>query len=68
MATVTGLTAERMLEIEAASIVDGEVVGDDLILTRHDETEINAGNVRGPIGPQGPEGATVSPLQVQVFS
>lgn len=56
MATVTGLTAERMLEIEAASIVDGEVVGDDLILTRHDETEINAGNVRGATGPQGIQG------------
>lgn len=68
MATITGLTAERMLEIEAASIVDGEVVGDDLILTRHDTTQINAGDVRGPAGPQGPEGATVSPLQVQVFS
>lgn len=56
MATVTGLTAERMLEIEAASIVDGEVVGDDLILTRHDETEINAGNVRGATGDQGVQG------------
>ncbi len=43
MATVTGLTAERMLEIEAASVVDGEVVGGNLILTKHDETEIDAG-------------------------
>lgn len=56
MAQVTGLTAERMLEIEAASIVDGEVVGDNLILTRHDESTIDAGNVRGPEGPVGPEG------------
>jgi microcystin-dependent protein len=56
MASVTGLTAERMLAIEAASIVDGEVVGDNLILTKHDATTINAGNVRGPIGPTGPTG------------
>lgn len=53
MATVTVLTAEKMLEIEAASVVDGDVSGDNLILTRHDGTEINAGNVRGPQGPQG---------------
>lgn len=50
MATVTGLTAARMAAIEAASIVDGEVVGDDLILTRHDSTTVNAGNVRGTSG------------------
>lgn len=56
MATVTGLTAERMLEIEAASIVDGDVVGDNLILTRHDSTQINAGSVRGPQGDAGPVG------------
>lgn len=62
MATVTGLTAARMLEIEAASIVNGAVLLDDLILTKHDGTTINAGNVRGPqgdvgpIGPIGPQG------------
>lgn len=46
MATVTGLTAERMLEIEAASVVDGEL--DDtgsLILTRKDGQTIDAGNL-----------------------
>lgn len=58
MATVTGLTADRMLEIEAASVVDGEVVGDNLILKRFDDSEINAGNVRGPQGDIGPTGAT----------
>ena len=47
MATVTGYTAARMKLIEDASVVDGEVVGDDLILTRYDESTINAGNVRG---------------------
>lgn len=56
MATVTGLTAARMLAIEAASIVDGAVVGDDLILTKHDSTTINAGVVKGPQGPPGDPG------------
>lgn len=56
MATVTGLTALRMLAIEAASIVDGEVVGNDLILERFDGSQINAGNVRGPQGIQGNPG------------
>lgn len=56
MATVTGLTKERMLEIEAASIVGGAVVGGDLILTKHDATTINAGSVIGPTGPEGPAG------------
>lgn len=50
MATVNGLSKERMLEIEAASVVDGHVVGDDLMLTKHDGTEFYAGNVRGPKG------------------
>lgn len=60
MAIVTALTAERMLEIEGASIVDGEVVGDSLLLTRFDETTINAGNVRGPQGTAGPAGANAT--------
>jgi microcystin-dependent protein len=53
MATITGLTAARMEAIEAASIVDGEVVGDNLILTKYDASTINAGNVRGPTGSPG---------------
>lgn len=51
MATVNGLTAERMLEIEANVVVGGAVVGDDLILTKHDGSTINAGHVRGDPGP-----------------
>lgn len=51
MAVVQSLTAPRMLAIEAASVVDGEVRGDNLILIRHDGGEINAGNVRGLTGP-----------------
>lgn len=67
MATVTGFTAARMLEIENTTIVDGNIVGDDLILEQRDGTDINAGNVRGPTGltgatgaqgPTGPTGAT----------
>lgn len=44
MATVTGFTAQRMLAIEAASIVDGEIdENGHLILTRHDGTQVDAG-------------------------
>lgn len=54
MATVTGLTADRMLAIEGASVIDGEMVGDHLILTKHDGTQIDAGVIVGPPGPAGP--------------
>lgn len=54
MATITGLTAARMEAIEAASVVDGDVVGDNLILTKQDGSTINAGNVRGATGATGP--------------
>lgn len=56
MATVTGLTAARMLDIEAGSVVDGEVVAGNLILSKFDGSQINAGSVVGPQGPQGPQG------------
>jgi microcystin-dependent protein len=56
MATITGLTAERMLEIEAESVIDGEIVNGHLILTKHDGTTIDAGPVLGPTGPAGPPG------------
>lgn len=46
MATVTGLTAPRMLEIEANSIVNGLIdLNGDLILTTHGGETINAGQV-----------------------
>lgn len=48
MATVNGLTKERMLEIEAASIVNGAVdLSGHLILTNFAGEEIDAGNVKG---------------------
>lgn len=65
MATVTGYTAAKMDEINDSTVVDGDIVGDNLILKTRDNTEINAGNVRGPqgiqgvqgnVGPQGPQG------------
>lgn len=56
MATVDGFTKERMLEIENTTVVDGNVVGDDLILLTREGTPINAGSVRGPEGDQGIQG------------
>src|SRR5580765_5422533 len=62
MATVTGLTADRMIEIEAASVVDGDVIDGELILTKHDGSTINAGSVAGPPGPMGPLGSDLDVL------
>ena len=56
MTTVTSLTADRMLAIEAASVIDGDVINGNLILTKHDGTQINAGPVTGSPGPPGPVG------------
>lgn len=58
MATVTVFTADRMAALENGTVVDGSVVGDNLILTTHDGTPIDAGNVRGPIGTTGNTGNT----------
>lgn len=61
MAVVTGLTADRMIEIEGQSVVSGQVDGDGhLILTKHDGTEVDAGHVRGANGAAGPPGANGS--------
>ncbi|MCA9367423.1 hypothetical protein KC887_04145 [Candidatus Kaiserbacteria bacterium] len=63
MATVSGFTSDRMLEIENAAIVSGAIVGDDLILepkgfatSPGTYPKINAGDVRGPTGATGPTG------------
>lgn len=58
MATVTGLTADKMDEINDASVVDGNVVGNNLILETRGGATIDAGNVRGPTGSSGPTGPT----------
>lgn len=65
MATITGLTADRMLAIEAASVIDGDVVGDDLILTTKGGSSINAGSVRGPQGVAGPVGSDLVVVTAQ---
>lgn len=57
--TITGLTAQRMIQIEQASVVSGRVEGDDLILTTKGGQPITAGNVRGPKGDPGPYGGPV---------
>lgn len=56
MGTVTGFTAEHMDELSDANIVDGNVVGDNLILTTRGGSDIDAGSVRGPQGDDGPTG------------
>jgi len=53
MATVTGYLKSKMDEINDSTIVDGNVVGDNLILLRRDGGEIDAGSVRGPTGDPG---------------
>jgi hypothetical protein len=67
MTTVIGLTASRMQQIEAASVVDGEVIAGDLILTKHDGTPINAGSVIGPQGPRGFQGLGPIPGEVKLW-
>jgi microcystin-dependent protein len=68
MATITGFTAERMLEIENGTVVDGEIRADGhLWLIQHDGTEIDAGTVTGPPGPVGPVGpASISAIPGEV--
>ena len=56
MATVTVFTAERMLAIEANTVVSGRVSGNDLLLTTRAGDESVAGNVRGPKGDKGDPG------------
>ena len=53
MATVTGFTADRMLQIEQESIVDARQENHELILSTRGGQDINVGNIQGPEGPQG---------------
>lgn len=60
MATITGLTAERMLEIEGATVIGGKIENNHLILTKFDGTEVDAGTLPpGPQGPVGPAGGLI---------
>lgn len=66
MATVTGLTAERMQEIIDATIVDADVISGHLILTLKDGNTIDAGLVSGVSkGPAFPGTATDGDLFVR---
>lgn len=60
MAVVTGMSASRMLAIEAASVVDGDVVSGNLELTKHDGSKIIAGSVIGPAGPSAYDSAVAN--------
>jgi microcystin-dependent protein len=61
MATITGLTADRMLEIEGLTVVGGSVVNGHLILHKHDGTDVDAGLLPpGPQGPTGPAGGMIA--------
>jgi hypothetical protein len=53
-----------MKEIEDSAIIDGDVVGNDLILTRYDTAQINAGSVRGAQGVKGDTGLAGPPAVV----
>lgn len=64
MATVTALTADKTLEVLGETVTDGDVVGDNLILTKLNGDQLNAGNVRGPKGDQGAQGASAAPGDV----
>lgn len=57
--TVTGFTAARTLEIEETAIVEGKIVGDNLVLTNRRGEDQVAGNVRGEKGPKGDPGGVV---------
>lgn len=50
MDTITALTLAKMLQIEANGVVDADVVVNNLVLTRHDGSTTDLGNVRGPQG------------------
>jgi microcystin-dependent protein len=68
MATVTGLTAERMLEIEGATVVSGAIVNSHLILTKFDGTTVDTGALPpGPQGPAGPSGSNSIPGEIKAW-
>lgn len=59
MATVQVFTAARSQEIEDQAIVDASLVGDNLVLERHNGATIDVGSVRGPTGATGATGSVV---------
>lgn len=61
MATVTGMTAAAMQAIVDDNIIDGEIVGSNLILSTRGGTPIDAGVVVGPQGDPGVDGDDGAP-------
>jgi hypothetical protein len=58
MATITSLTADAILAIQDATIVDASLDGSNhLILTTYGGTNIDVGSVIGPTGADGVSGA-----------
>lgn len=53
MVSVTGMTDNKMLEIDKVPIVDANVVGNNLFLTKNNGETIDAGNIKGPVGSGG---------------
>jgi hypothetical protein len=53
----TAVPEPAWVAMAASTVTTGEVVGDNLVLTRTNGTTVTAGNVRGATGPAGPEGA-----------
>lgn len=50
MATINGLTATRLLQLEADTVIGAHISGDNLILEQHDGSTIDVGVVRGSPG------------------
>lgn len=44
------------LAMARSTVTTGQILGDDLVLTRADGTTVDAGFVRGPVGPRGVQG------------
>lgn len=54
MSKIRTLTSSRVVASRQDLVVGGSVSGDNLILTKYDGSTINAGSVRGPVGPTQP--------------
>lgn len=58
MATINGLTKERMIETESQTVIDAELFGTHLILLQKGGGSIDVGVVKGATGATGPAGPT----------
>lgn len=57
MVSVTGRTAASMASLQAQTIVDAHLSGDNLILEKYNGSTVNVGSVRGATGAAGAPGA-----------